>query len=80
MSRQLKRKEWRRIVEKAGAQLEDVRFTGGGHIKLVCERSGHSFFIITSNTPSDLRTRKNLVSDIRRGVCAVEDGVSPAPR
>lgn len=59
------RKEYRPLVKDARKQGWKIDLTGNNHLRFWPPHGGPP--VITSNTPSDGRAKKNLIAALRRG-------------
>ena len=55
-----------RSLKKLAKQFgRTVETTKRGHFRLVCKRGARPY-VVASNTPSDPRTRANLIAELKR--------------
>jgi hypothetical protein len=60
-------REARKLAEKAGLKVLDVRLSGGNHIRMRLQRDdGETFLSFAPLSPSDHRGDKNKLAELRR--------------
>jgi hypothetical protein len=57
----------RRLFHEHGYQIGELRFSGGGHWRLIAARPGEPFRPWTVQRDYGMRTIRNLHADLRRG-------------
>lgn len=69
----------KRVLEEQGATFVASVITGSNHQKIVFEIAGQRRFIITSLSPSDRRSIRNIAATTRKVCTQLRGGIGVTP-